>query len=397
MNTRPVVKRAGRPKLRDRTKIVVRSAMIERASLAQYELQRELMSALNEGGSRSWTPVDVSSYFAAGAAEVVPSIYERSDGVRLLYPGLLHVFYGPSESGKSWLALSVCAEQVRQGHHVMYLDFEDSFITMLDRLRMLGVPDKEIKARFHYFQPDGPLNEAVAKEFVDLAGIWKPTVVVVDAITEAMAVHGMNPNSDVDVASVMRRFPKPLAAAGAAVVMIDHVNHTHNDRATGSQHKKASVDVQIQVAALRKMTRGEGGSLAITVTKDRQGWLREQAGEKASLGTVTFTAIESDQLNSSWTPRGVVTPDSEVSAPKRDKAVEEIRRWLEGLDPGSWVGPTAIREGVRKMCKGEDRAAPRNDTIPSAITVLVAEGVLIERRKKLKGESERVEYALAGS
>ncbi|MEZ5099576.1 MAG: DnaB-like helicase N-terminal domain-containing protein [Thermoleophilia bacterium] len=53
----------------------------------------------------------------------------------LLYPGRTHVWSGEPESLKSMLALVVCAQQMRAGHSVLWIDLEMNAGDVLDRLR----------------------------------------------------------------------------------------------------------------------------------------------------------------------------------------------------------------------------------------------------------------------
>src|SRR5665811_288715 len=52
----------------------------------------------------SWLPVDLSTYLDGSHKPVVPTLLARTDGVCLLYPGLIHSLHGESESGKSLVA-----------------------------------------------------------------------------------------------------------------------------------------------------------------------------------------------------------------------------------------------------------------------------------------------------
>src|SRR6266511_3769370 len=70
----------------------------------------------------SWYPVNLDAILDGDAPEERPTWFLRSDGVAILYPGRSHVFYGPSESLKSWAALAAAASVIESGRSVFYID-----------------------------------------------------------------------------------------------------------------------------------------------------------------------------------------------------------------------------------------------------------------------------------
>ena len=88
-----------------------------------------------------------------------PARLERSDGIRLLYPGRVHWFPGEPESGKTWVAFQAAAEALDAGRRVFWIDFEDDVTTAVDRLRALGVRRRLINWQFAYVRPDEPLQD----------------------------------------------------------------------------------------------------------------------------------------------------------------------------------------------------------------------------------------------
>ena len=131
---------------------------------------------------------------------------------------------------------------------VLWIDFEDDERGVVGRLKALGVPDDVILARFGYINPDEPLGDGVkriARSRVDLAeALGEPwDLVVIDGVTESMALEGFNLNDNTDAADWQRRLPKYAArTTGAPVACIDHVTKSSENRgrwAIGAQHKLA--------------------------------------------------------------------------------------------------------------------------------------------------------------
>ena len=72
-----------------------------------------------------------------------------------------------------------------------------------------------------------------------------PTLAVIDGITEAMTLHGLNPLDNTDAATFGRMLPRRITEAGAAVVSLDHVVKDREGRgryALGAVHKLNGLD-----------------------------------------------------------------------------------------------------------------------------------------------------------
>src|SRR5665648_344953 len=102
----------------------------------------------------SWQPVDLTSYLDGTHTPVVPTLLERTDGICLFYPGLVHSLHGESESGKSLVAQYLAAQQIKAGNDVLFIDFESDAATVTDRLLMLGATPEAIREHFHYIHPE---------------------------------------------------------------------------------------------------------------------------------------------------------------------------------------------------------------------------------------------------
>jgi hypothetical protein len=186
----------------------------------------------------SWAPVDLGPMLRGEAPAVVGTMFGRTDGVCTIYPGRHHAFIGESESGKSWAALEVCRRAIAAGEHVLYFDFEDRAETAITRLRLLGATDGAILRFFHYVRPDGPLHDASWSALGPLLDL-QPVVAIIDGITEAMVMHGLDPLT-MDVAKWYERLARKLTGRGVAVVDVDHVTKATEGRgrnAIGSVHK----------------------------------------------------------------------------------------------------------------------------------------------------------------
>lgn len=226
----------------------------------------------------------------------------EGDGHGILYSGKVNLVFGSSESGKSMFSFAVIAQEIQKGNHAVVIDFEDGSDGLVARLHDLGVGVEQfvpggdkpggvyyVPARLGMQEDDFQLiRERVGAQQVTDSPV---SLVVIDAVTEAMSADGLNPDKAVEVAQWMASMPKRFASLGPGVVVIDHTGHGDTERAQGSQHKKSGVDgVSLRVKRTQTFIPGRGGKASIYVAKDRVGSVREQAvaadpGEQEYRGT----------------------------------------------------------------------------------------------------------------
>jgi hypothetical protein len=230
-----------------------------------------------------WDPIALEPVLRGELISPPPTVFRREDGVKLLYSGRINALVGETESGKSWIAMVVAAQELKANHHVIYADYEDSPETAVERLRALGVSAEHIRDRLTYLNPNGYLDEiaqAVIEKAIDSRGA--PTLAVIDGVTEAMGDIGLDPDSGTNVAAYYGGSPRWLARTGAAVVLVDHVTKSREGRgrfAIGSERKLSGLDgAAYTVESVRSFGRGNTGVVKVTVAKDRCGHIRQHAG-----------------------------------------------------------------------------------------------------------------------
>jgi len=231
---------------------------------------------------RSWRPVDLADVLQGAWQPPEPSVGRRADGVGLFYPGKVHTVSSESEGGKTWLMLSAVLDEIGSGHHVVYVDFEDDEGGIAGRLLTLGADRGHLAERFHYLRPDDALGSGIhLDDLNELMADVRPTLGVVDGVTEAMTLHGLSPNDNSDVAKFGRMLPRRLAAAGAASVSLDHVTKSSETRgrySLGAVHKLNGLDGAAYVLENRtSFGVGLTGRSTVRIAKDRPGQLRKHA------------------------------------------------------------------------------------------------------------------------
>lgn len=199
----------------------------------------------------------------------------------MLYPGKLHSIVSESEGGKTWLALCICAHEIRNGRHVVYIDFEDDEGGIVGRLIAMQVSPEQIARFFHYHRPTEALKAGPPWEALESSLKTSPTVAVIDGITEAMTLHGLNPNDNAEIARFGHILPKALQSYGAAALCLDHVVKDREGRgryALGGVHKLNGIDGASYILENRHPI-GDNlvGRSYLRIAKDRPGQLRKHA------------------------------------------------------------------------------------------------------------------------
>jgi len=229
-----------------------------------------------EDGAHSYRPVDLAQL--GDAPDDRPTLAGSH-----LYADKLHVVSGETESVKTWLLAILSLLELRAGNRVVWIDVEMGAHALLSRLRALGITDDEL-ARFLYVAPAEKLQDsAVIADVKAMLDKRRPSLVIVDAMTGALQLQGLDPNNSIDVESFYRGYIQLFRAHGAAVVIADHVPKDRDNRgkfSIGSERKIAGCDVHLGLEMVQPFGRGRDGIARIVTHKDRPGWLpRPRAGE----------------------------------------------------------------------------------------------------------------------
>lgn len=327
----------------------------------------------------SWQPVDLrTARVNAKRGDRAPTMLVRRDGTALFYRGCVNALMGESESGKSWIVLHAAAQTLLDGGVVVYLDFESDEIEVSDRLIALGVPEEVVldPERFLYLHPEEAGEEADWAQYLDA------DLIVIDGITEAMDLYGLNYLDNAEYARFHAALCRPLTKGGAAVVTIDHVTKSKDTRgnyALGAGHKKAALDgCGIMVDSVQTFGREQHGWSKLTIAKDRRGYVRKHQARKGEIGVFHLNSLD-DHNAEAW----IDPPPGTDGAPEREefrptRTMEKISRFLEAIgepQPGK-----SIKENV-------DGAT---DTVHAARLQLVQEGYVTQEPGKYGAVNHRL-------
>jgi hypothetical protein len=280
-----------------------------------------------------WEPVDLTPAWNGERVEPEAVVLRRSDGVYLL-PAGVNYLYGDSGDGKSWVALFATYQLLRDGHHVVWITYEDTNeLEVVKRLKALGVTDDE-RLRLHLIIA----TEALTTGIGALGRRIRSTgahLVVLDSTGEANAEEGVNEDSDHEwgqwARSTLRRLidiagdPEWENARGTPVndwvaeLPIDHSTKARDGSffPSGTKRKRAMVTGRMFMMNVRQaFAVGQIGRVQLVAAKDRTGVFRR--GEIAA--EIVLDATEIPYVFSVETPAA----GSEMASGKRRPATERV-------------------------------------------------------------------------
>lgn len=330
------------------------------------------VSLADRAKASGWSPIPLAEIASGQTPRPSPTVGVGPRGGGLLYPGRRHSIVAESEAGKTWLALLQARAELAAGSQVVFIDFEDDVHGFTARLLDMDVPMASLP-RLHYLRPDAPLTPGLWPFIEHVLGSVTPTLVILDGVTDGMALHGLDPLSNRDVAEFSRRLLRPLTTTGAALVVLDHVVKASEGRgryALGGQHKLADINgAQLVLEPRKPFGRGTTGRSGLFVAKDRPGCLR--AGGLPSHNGLTWLG---DLVCESLGAGGALSVD--LVAPV--------------AGPPEPFRPTAVMDKVRQALAGApepltqrgilDRVGGRADVVRQAISALIDDGNVVADR-----------------
>lgn len=245
----------------------------------------------NDPAPTTWEPVDLGPYLRGEIQPITPDVGAcRTDGKRMLYPGLEHAVIAHTGAGKTWFALACAVPELLNGNTVAYLHFEESTpASTVERLKRIGIDDEMIQQQVLFVAPSKP---ARAQWLLPLTAA-RPSLAIIDGVNEAMVLHGQKIDLE-GWSTVRRRIVVPFKEIGAAVLECDHLPLSADPLrgdAYGTVHKGNVIDgARFALVRKKRFGRGRRGVAHLYATKDRPGFLGADAadddGDNIYLGTM---------------------------------------------------------------------------------------------------------------
>ncbi len=353
----------------------------------------------SKNASSSWQFEDLTQLASGVELPPTPTVFQREDGQGLFYRGAVNDLHGEPGCGKSMIAQIAAAQELKSSHDVIYIDYEDSARNVVKRLMLLGVTGEQIVAHFHYVRPSAkpssPTSLGGWRETLDYADT--ATLSVIDGVTSCLAYAGLDSNSGDDIAAWYNTMPRLISACGPAVVLIDHVVKSKDNRgryAGGSMQKLALIDgISYSVDMTKPVGKGVRGTIVIKSGKDRISEIEEHCAVSWSSNGSHLREAARIEINSTDPKLMRVT----IARPNMMPSDETTRQ--RGLER-----PTGLMEKISRIIENapeepnqteiiellkDDGSSARKTTVLTAINRLL-EGEWISNRS---GRNNRNIYA----
>lgn len=367
------------------------ASQVQNGSTESYEANKT---------SSSWRFEDLTQLASGVELPPTPTVFQREDGQGLFYRGAVNDLHGEPGCGKSMIAQIAAAQELKSSHDVIYIDYEDSARNVVKRLLLLGVTGEQIVAHFHYVRPSAKPSSPTSLDgwretlqYADTA-----TLAIVDGVTSCLAYAGLDSNSGDDIAAWYNTMPRPISACGPAVVLIDHVVKSKDNRgryAGGSMQKLALIDgISYSVDMTKPVGKGVRGTIVIKSGKDRISEIEEHCAVNWSNGSHLREAarIEINSMNPKLMHVTIARPNmmpSDETARQRGLErptglMEKISRIIENApeepnqteiiellkDDGSSARKTTVLTAINRLLEGEwisNRSGRNNRNIYASV------------------------------
>lgn len=353
----------------------------------------------NKTASPSWQFEDLAQLASGIELPPTPTVFQREDGQGLFYRGAVNDLHGEPGCGKSMIAQIATAQELKADRDVIYIDYEDSARNVVKRLLLLGVSGEQIIGHLHYVRPSAkpssPTSLGGWRETLDYADT--ATLAIIDGVTSCLAYAGLDSNSGDDIAAWYNTMPRLISACGPAVVLIDHVVKSKDNRgryAGGSMQKLALIDgISYSVDMTKPVGKGVRGTIVIKSGKDRISEIEEHCAVSWSSNGSHLREAARIEINSTDPKLMRVT----IARPNMMPSDETTRQ--RGLER-----PTGLMEKISRIVENapeepnqteiiellkDDGSSARKTTVLTAINRLL-EGEWISNRS---GRNNRNIYA----
>lgn len=367
------------------------ASQVQNGSMESYEA--------NKNASSSWRFEDLAQLASGIELPPTPTVFQREDGQGLFYRGAVNDLHGEPGCGKSMIAQIATAQELKADRDVIYIDYEDSARNVVKRLLLLGVTGEQIISHLHYVRPSAkpssPTSLGGWRETLDYADT--ATLAIIDGVTSCLAYAGLDSNSGDDIAAWYNTMPRLISACGPAVVLIDHVVKSKDNRgryAGGSMQKLALIDgISYSVDMTKPVGKGVRGTIVIKSGKDRISEIEEHCAVSWSSNGSHLREAARIEINSTDPKLMRVT----IARPNMMPSDETTRQ--RGLER-----PTGLMEKVSRIIENapeepnqteiiellkDDGSSARKTTVLTAINRLLEGGWISSR----SGRNNRNIYA----
>lgn len=210
-----------------------------------------------------------------------------------IYDEGVHLVSAHPGAGKSLFCMTVAVLAMIDGHHVVWLDYEQGERMTGQRMREIGASEQMIREQFHYVW-DPPIK--AADNLSAIHERYPHALIVFDSASKALRRDGLDENSAPEVTGWTMKLIAAAKTQRMPIIVIDHVAKNAKDSrySRGSGSKLADVDVHVSIEVLIEFDRETIGEIAVHRHKDREAWLPRiqwfQVGD--AKGNLPFVPID---------------------------------------------------------------------------------------------------------
>jgi len=295
---------------------------------------------------------DNAAIIAAGLDPERPSVGEFSPGKFLFYAGRLNEIHGEPGTGKSNIGAVASILTLAKDQQVLCIDPEDSATSAIRRLVSFGCSHDVIIKGFRH--TGCPTSEDYSRLHA-WAERNKPALVLVDGLAEALAADGLSEDKPDEFLKYCRDRLQPFTAAGAAVLLADHVVKSTESRGRWSRGTGAKMGRYDGVSYSVELGKGYSpsvpGFVRLRISKDRNGGIGVIGQEVAEIhfepkGEGT-TSVKVKEARCAQEGRFIPTAIMEKVSRRLETFPDSSTRDLRGLGKSQFVDD-AISELVQR-------------------------------------------------
>lgn len=360
------------------------ASQVQNGSMESYEA--------NKNASSSWRFEDLAQLASGIELPPTPTVFQREDRQGLFYRGAVNDLHGEPGCGKSMIAQIATAQELKNNRDVIYIDYEDSARNVVKRLLLLGVTGEQIISHLHYVRPSAKPSSPTSldgwRETLDYADT--ATLTIIDGVTSCLAYAGLDSNSGDDIAAWYNTMPRLISACGPAVVLIDHVVKSKDNRgryAGGSMQKLALIDgISYSVDMTKPVGKGVKGTIVIKSGKDRISEIEEHCAVNWSSNGSHLREAARIEINSTDPKLMRVTIARPNMMPSEDRQTKRDDFRPTGLmEKISQLVENAIEEPSQSElfdALKSDGSGAKTAIMSKAIRLLLEEGYVTNRASR---------------
>lgn len=299
---------------------------------------------------------DFAKNFVSGTREPGPTLVQRTDGQALIYRGRVNVISGRRGSGKTWLALLMCALVLQDGLRILYYDMEDREDAWHGRFEDIGVDidSYALAGQAVWIKPED-LPVADIQRLVDYTAQFD--MVVFDVVNRLITRLGGTPdNGNNEMLWLYDNLFDPLAGRDVAVLLLDHPNKA------GQRREAKSVDDLSPGGGAMKMNNASGLVIGLNVvdqfTRDKMGGrvdlicLKDRSGhfeEGTAIGHFTGTMGIDHGLIMDM---AIEPPNIETTGDEFDAEIDKTKQSILRVLGNRQLNKSAIRPKITTSQRG---------------------------------------------